>query len=71
MPTVVLVHGWNQGGRLSMSRTLTVIVVVAVKEGSPGSVGMGVSYYDERLINWQFIEHAIFMLGFQWPYLDV
>lgn len=32
IPIVVLVHGWNQGGRLSMSFMLTIIVVVAVKE---------------------------------------
>lgn len=32
LPIVIRVHGWNQGGRLSMSFILTTIVVVAVKE---------------------------------------
>lgn len=32
VPRVILVHGWNQGGRLSMSLILTIMVVEAVKD---------------------------------------
>lgn len=37
---MVSVQGWNHGGRLSMSKMLTWIVVVAVNEGG---VDVGVS----------------------------